>query len=329
MPIELWIARPTATRNAVTSNGEHRHERADRRGQIDRPAATRNAVHFNGEHRAFDRTRMPIRAWTGPSDERPGAPRISPSAALEGAHGRMRTHTHPCNAQRAEWLGKPDISIGTEHACASAVRMRGASGRASGQEADAWFDQTPTLTTDIHSASSRFRHRISTSRHPPEPYRESARVVRMRGTPNARGRRGNPRRTSPAAHRTPALTLRKHSIFRRCAARLSTPLASYSAAFGYPHLSNAQRVEWFRCRVVHTGNCGEICCRRIRRVDSRVCSYCSPHAGKPRRFGLRRALTIRMHSISSARKGRLSTSVPQRRIRRGGRRNAVIPQSTG
>ncbi len=226
-------------------------------------------------------------------------------------------------------LGKPDIPIGTEHACASAVRMRGASGRASGQEADAWFDQTPTLTTDIHSASSRFRHRISTSRHPPEPYRESARVVRMRGTPNARGRRGNPRRTSPAAHRTPALTLRKHSIFRRCAARLSTPLASYSAAFGYPHLSNAQRVEWFRCRVIHTGNCGEICCRRIRRVDSRVCSYCSPHAGKPRRFGLRRALTIRMHSISSARKGRLSTSAPQRRIRRGGRRNAVIRQSTG
>ncbi len=167
-----WIARPTATRNAVNLNGErwHRVARARQsRGRIERSAATRNAVHFNGEHQALDRTGAPIHAWTGPGDARPSASRISPSAAPELASGRTRAHTHRCNAQRAESPGKPDIPIGTEHAFASAVRMRGASRHANGQEAGAWLDHALTLAAEIQSASSRFRKRISTPRHPPEP----------------------------------------------------------------------------------------------------------------------------------------------------------------
>ena len=93
---------------------------------------------------------------------------LAVSRAGTGSRPNARSHSPmKCTACRVAWeAGYP---IGTEHACASAVRMRGASGGANGQEADAWFDQALVLTAEIHSASSRFRDRISTPRPPPEP----------------------------------------------------------------------------------------------------------------------------------------------------------------
>ena len=292
----------------MVSVGIASHERAHQGGWIDRSAATRNAVRFNGEHQALDRTGVAIRAWTGPSDARPSASRIPPSAAPGRASGRTRVHAHRCNAQRAESLGKPDIPIGTEHAFASAVRMRGASRHANGQEAGAWLDRALTLTAEIHSAPSRFRERISTPRHPPEP------VTNPHEPLECAARRMLAESVETRAGQAPRAIGRQHSPFESTAFFVvARPGCPHPLPRVQPHSVTLTCLthsvsSGFDARLSTTGIARRFAAGASAESIQASAHDAHPMPESPADSASGPALTIRIHSISSEREGRLSTS---------------------
>lgn len=334
VPIRVWIARSTTTRDAVTCNGERQHgdrTRTPIRVWIAPSTTPWDAVKFNGERRhgiarkcrfRRDRQRLQprrgprIRSRTDAAEQHARALATEMHSTSTGFGDRISTSRQAC-----EWNARSRVRL--ECAASKPHRRPGM-----GTQADTRPDRAPTLTIERHSASSEFRGRISTPRY----------VCGSIADPHA------------------PLECAALRISRN--ARNSAPRKPHAQSVGGAHRSKAQHFSSLRSPVVHTLHRASGRVRPHSPVKYTACrvvwrpGYPQPtmrenlppahRAQRQRRFthlpaisvecreapadsASGRALTAGIHSISSTRKPRLSTSAPTRTAPA----SAVTRQSNG